>query len=83
MELATLSAGWLTPVALATHQIALNYAASLTWFRWASRRQPRSAWVMRGAGDPERARRAGWLALGLGTGSWLLAAVVFLVAPGR
>ena len=29
-NLATLSAGWLTPVALATHQIALNYA-SLTY----------------------------------------------------
>ena len=34
-----------------------------------------------GAGDPERARRAGWLALGLGTSFMLLAAVVFLVAP--
>ncbi len=29
-NLATLSAGWLTPVALATHQIVLNYA-SLTY----------------------------------------------------
>ena len=35
-----------------------------------------------GAGDPERARRAGWLALGLGTGFMLLAALVFLTAPG-
>jgi MATE family multidrug resistance protein len=34
-----------------------------------------------GAGDPARARRAGWLALALGTGFMLLAAVVFLVAP--
>jgi MATE family multidrug resistance protein len=34
-----------------------------------------------GAGDAARARRAGWLALGLGTGFMLLAAVVFLVAP--
>jgi MATE family multidrug resistance protein len=34
-----------------------------------------------GAGDPERARRAGWLALGLGTSFMLMAAVVFLVAP--
>jgi MATE family multidrug resistance protein len=35
-----------------------------------------------GAGDGPRARRAGWLALGLGTGFMLLAAVVFLVEPG-
>jgi MATE family multidrug resistance protein len=34
-----------------------------------------------GAGDPERARRAGWLALMLGTSFMLMAAVVFLVAP--
>jgi len=34
-----------------------------------------------GAGDPARARRAGWLALGLGTTFMLLAAVVFLAAP--
>ena len=36
-----------------------------------------------GAGDPARARRAGWLALALGTGFMLCAAVVFLVAPRR
>ena len=35
-----------------------------------------------GAGDPARARRAGWLALGLGTGFMMCAGVVFLVAPG-
>jgi len=35
-----------------------------------------------GAGDHERARRAGWLALGLGTGFMLLAAVVYLAVPG-
>jgi MATE family multidrug resistance protein len=34
-----------------------------------------------GAGDLERARRAGWLALALGTGFMLLAAVAFLTAP--
>jgi MATE family multidrug resistance protein len=34
-----------------------------------------------GAGDMGRARRAGWLALALGTGFMLLAAMVFLVAP--
>ena len=34
-----------------------------------------------GAGDPARARRAGWLALALGPRFMLSAAVVFLVAP--
>jgi MATE family multidrug resistance protein len=35
-----------------------------------------------GAGDTGRARRAGWLALGLGVAFMLLAAVVFVAAPG-
>ena len=35
-----------------------------------------------GAGDPARARSAGWLALALGTGFMVCAGVVFLVAPG-
>ncbi len=82
-NLATLSAGWLTPVALATHQIALNYA-SLTYMvpLGVSAAAAVSVGHAVGAGDPERARRAGWLALGLGTSFMLLAAVVFLVAPG-
>ncbi len=82
-NLATLSAGWLTPVALATHQIALNYA-SLTYMVpcGISAAAAISVGHAVGAGDPERARRAGWLALGLGTGFMLLAAVVFLTAPG-
>jgi len=82
-NLATLSAGWLTPVALATHQIALNYA-SLTYMvpLGISAAAAVSVGHAVGAGDPARARRAGWLALGLGTAFMLLAAVVFLVAPG-
>jgi MATE family multidrug resistance protein len=82
-NLATLSAGWLTPVALATHQIALNYA-SLTYMvpLGISAAAAVSVGHAVGAGDPARARRAGWLALGLGTSFMLLAAVVFLVAPG-
>jgi MATE family multidrug resistance protein len=82
-NLATLSAGWLTPVALATHQIALNYA-SLTYMVPLGISAAASVSVGHavGAGDPARARRAGWLALGLGTSFMLLAAVVFLVAPG-
>jgi MATE family multidrug resistance protein len=79
---ATLAAGWLTPVALATHQIALNYA-SITYMvpLGVSAAAAVSVGHAVGAGDPARARRAGWLALGLGTGFMLLAAVVFLVAP--
>jgi MATE family multidrug resistance protein len=82
-NMATLSAGWLTPVALATHQIVLNYA-SLTYVvpLGVSAAAAVSVGHAVGAGDGPRARRAGWLALGLGTGFMLLAAVVFLVEPG-
>jgi len=79
---ATLAAGWLTPVALATHQIALQYA-SVTYMvpLGVSAAAAVSVGHAVGAGDPGRARRAGWLALAIGTGFMLLAAVVFLVAP--
>lgn len=82
-NLGTLAAGWLTPVALATHQIALNYA-SITYMvpLGVSAAAAVSVGHAVGAGDPARARRAGWLALAVGTGFMLLAAVVFLVAPG-
>ncbi len=82
-NLVTLSAGWLTPVALATHQIVLNYA-SLTFMVPLGVASAAAVSVGHavGAGDGERARRAGWLALGLGTTSMLLAAVAFLLGPG-
>jgi MATE family multidrug resistance protein len=81
-NLATLAAGWLTPAMLATHQIALNYAA-LTYMVPLGVSAAAAVTVGHavGAGDPARARRAGWLSLALGTGFMLLAAVVFLVAP--
>ena len=81
-NLATFSAGWLTPVALATHQIALNYAA-LTYMVPLGIGAAAAVSVGHavGAGDAEKARRAGWLALGLGTGFMFLAAIVFVVAP--
>ncbi|HUX44439.1 MAG TPA: MATE family efflux transporter [Terracidiphilus sp.] len=82
-NMATLSAGWLTPVALATHQIALNYASvSYMVPLGVSAAAAVSVGHAVGAGDPERARRAGWLALGLGTSFMLLAGLVFLLAPG-
>jgi multidrug resistance protein, MATE family len=81
-NLATFSAGWLTPVSLATHSIALNYA-SITYMvpLGVSAAAAVSVGHAVGAGDLARARRAGWLALGLGTGFMLLAAVVFFVIP--
>jgi MATE family multidrug resistance protein len=82
-NLGTLAAGWLTPVALATHQIALNYAA-ITYMvpLGVGAAAGVSVGHAVGAADPARARRAGWLALCLGTGFMLLAALVFIVAPG-
>ena len=82
-NLATLSAGWLTPVALATHQIVMNYA-SVTYMvpLGVSAAAAVSVGHAVGAGDGARARRAGWMALGLGASFMLLAALVFLVAPG-
>jgi len=81
-NLGTFSAGWLTPVALATHQIALNYAA-LTYMvpLGISAAAAVSVGHAIGAGDPARARRAGWLAMGLGTAFMLSAGIVFFVAP--
>jgi len=81
-NLGTFCAGLLTPVALATHSIALNYA-SITYMvpLGVSAAAAVSVGHAIGAGDRDRARRAGWLALGLGTGFMLLAAVVFFVVP--
>src|SRR5580700_1961521 len=81
-NLATLSAGYLTPVALATHQIVLNYA-SVTYMvpLGISAAAAVSVGHAVGAGDGARARRAGWLALGLGTSFMLLAAMALLIWP--
>jgi len=81
-NVATLSAGWLSPVALATHQIAINYA-SITYMvpLGISAAAAVSVGHAVGAGDKARARRAGWLALALGSGFMLLAGIVFFVAP--
>ena len=79
---ATLSAGWLTPIALATHQIALNYA-SITYMvpLGVSAAAAVSVGHAVCAGDLPRARRAGWLSLCLGTGFMILAGIVLLVIP--
>jgi MATE family multidrug resistance protein len=82
-NLVTFTAGWLTPVALATHQIVLNYA-SLTYMvpLGISSAAAVSVGHAVGAGDPAKARRAGWLALGLGSAFMLLAALCFFAIPG-
>jgi MATE family multidrug resistance protein len=81
-NLTTFSAGYLTPVALATHQIVLNYAA-VTYMvpLGISAAAAVSVGHAVGARDAARARRAGWLALALGTSFMLLAAVVLLTVP--
>ena len=80
-NLATFSAGYLTPVALATHQIVLNYA-SVTYMVPLGISAAAAVSVAHavGAGDAARARRAGWLALGLGTSFMLLAAATLCFA---
>jgi len=81
-NLSTFAAGYLTPVALATHAIALNYASvSYMVPLGVSAAAAVSVGHAIGAGNPARARRAGWLALALGTGFMLMAAVAFWVAP--
>ncbi|HUB30099.1 MAG TPA: MATE family efflux transporter [Terracidiphilus sp.] len=81
-NLSTFSAGYLDPVSLATHAIALNYA-SISYMvpLGVSAAAAVSVGHAIGAGDPARGRRAGWLALGLGTSFMLLAAIAFLVVP--
>lgn len=81
-SLATVAVGWLTPVALATHTIALNYA-SMSYMvpLGISSAAAISVGQAIGAGDAAKARRAGWLALALGTSFMLCAAIVFLSAP--
>jgi MATE family multidrug resistance protein len=82
-NLSTFAAGYLTPVALATHTIALNYA-SISYMvpLGVSAAAAVSVGHAIGAGDPAKARRAGWLALALGTGFMVCAGIVFLAAPG-
>ena len=79
---ATLLAGQLAPEALAAHQIALN-CVSLTYMvpLGVSAAAAVSVGHAVGAGDWNRARRAGWLALLLGGGFMVCAAIVLLVWP--
>jgi MATE family multidrug resistance protein len=82
-NLVTLAAGRLTPVMLAAHSIVFNYAA-LTYMVPLGIASAAAVSVGHavGAGDGSRARRAGWLALGMATAFMLSAAMVYLAVPG-
>ena len=79
---ATLMAGRLTANALAAHQIVLN-CASATYMVPLGMSAAAAVAVGHaiGAGDLERARRAGWLALACGASFMALAACGFLLLP--
>jgi MATE family multidrug resistance protein len=79
---ATLLAGRLAPAALAAHQIVLNCAStSFMVPLGVSTAAAVSVGHAIGAGDFARARRVGWLAVGVGASFMACAAVVFLCAP--
>jgi MATE family multidrug resistance protein len=72
----------LDPVVLAAHQVALN-CASFSYMVPLGTSAAAAVAVGHavGAGDGPRARRAGWLALTVGVGCMVGAAVIFLLAP--
>lgn len=79
---ATILASHLDAVSLAAHEIVLSCAA----FAYMVPLGVSSAGAVAvghaiGAGNPARARRAGWMAVALGAGFMALAAIVFLAAP--
>ena len=79
---ATVLAGRLQPEALAAHQIALT-CASLTYMvpLGVSAAAAVAVGHAVGAGNPAKAKRAGWLAVGISVAFMAAAAVVFLAAP--
>jgi multidrug resistance protein, MATE family len=83
-NLSTMAAGWVAPVpiALAAHQIALNYA-SVTYMVPLGVGSAAAVTVghATGAGDHARARRAGWLSMALGVGFMILAGACFFLFP--
>lgn len=77
-------AGRLTPAALAAHQIALNCAA-LSYMIPLGTASAAAVAVGHaiGARQPERARRAGYIATGLACVAMTVSAVLFCVFPGQ
>jgi MATE family, multidrug efflux pump len=79
---ASILASHLGAVSLATHEIVLNCAA----FTYMVPLGISAAGAVAvghaiGAGDPAKARRAGWMAIGLGVGFMAIAAVLFVTTP--
>jgi multidrug resistance protein, MATE family len=78
----TLMAGRLAPEILAAHQIMLT-TASLTYMvpLGVSAAAAIAVGHATGAGQTQRGRRAGWLAIAVGAGFMALAAIAFVAAP--
>ena len=79
---ATLLAGKLTPVSSAAHQIALNII-SFTFMVPLGVAASGAVMVGRaiGRGDPRGARRAGWMALGLGAAFMAIVGLLLVIMP--
>ena len=79
---AAVIAAKLSPEALAAHQVALNIA-SVTYMVPLGISAAAAVGVGHaiGAGDPARARRAGWLAISLASGFMAVMAVLLMVFP--
>lgn len=79
---ATVLAGKVSPVALAAHQIALNYAA-LAYMVPLGISAAASVAVGHAVGAKElsRARSDGWIAMAMGTAFMAIVAVVFILLP--
>ena len=81
-ETATVLAARISVDALAAHQIALNYAALAFMVPLGiSAAAAISVGHAIGAGNPRKARRAGWLSLGLAVSFMLCSASAFLAVP--
>ena len=79
---AAVLAGRLTPEALAAHQIAIN-CASVTFMVPLGTASAAAVAVGHalGAGEPDRARRSGFIAIALGSAFMICSASVFLLIP--
>ncbi|MBT9330589.1 MATE family efflux transporter [Paracidobacterium acidisoli] len=79
---ATVLSAHLTPIALATHEIVLSCAAYTYMVPLGvSAAAAVAVGHAVGAGNRAKARRAGWLAIGLGAGFMACTAVLFLAVP--
>ncbi len=79
---ATILAAHLGAVALATHEIVLNCAALAYMVPLGvSAAGAVAVGHAIGAGNPAKARRAGWMAIALGAGFMMLAALLFIAIP--